>query len=103
MYGREIGMKLWDKIKMWFYCLNATSPHTCEKCLYKKNCLGDTMDKKMKMYKVTVFEGANPCTVSNKGDILTFLDEVKVGDSIRIDIIEMTQAELDNLPEWDGP
>jgi hypothetical protein len=57
----------------------------------------------MIMYRVTVYEGTNPCTVSSKGDILSLIEDPQAGDKVTIEIIDMSMEDFENLPEWDGP
>lgn len=60
------------------------------------------MEGKM-MYKVTVYEGACPCTVPSKDAILSLIEDTQVGDKITIEVVEMSQYDFDQLSEWDGP
>lgn len=67
-------------------------------------CDSGTNDKKVKMFKVTRAEyPGNSCTY---GDLATVQDAefggAEIGEKITIELIEMTEDQRDNLPEFEG-
>ena len=72
-------------------------------------CDSGTNDKKVRMFKVTRadYPGAS-CTY---GDLATVqdaevdgaeFDGAEIGDKITIELVEMTEDERENLPEFEG-
>lgn len=64
----------------------------------------------MKVFAVSLFQGAKECVFTNMQEAVDFLmEEIENGDSLEPDdqsailVKEMTKEEIDNLPEWDGP
>lgn len=62
---------------------------------------------KIKVFKVKLFQDAAPfvCTPGNL-KIRDLIDDIvclDAGDALTVECKEMTQAEIDALPEWDGP
>jgi len=68
-------------------------------------CDSGTNDKKVRMFKVTRPDlGTNQsCTY---GDLATIqdaeFDGAEIGDKITIELVEMTEDERENLPEFEG-
>jgi len=56
----------------------------------------------MKVFKVSPDKGLTPCYEDKIENIILWLEESMPGDSIRIDILEMTKEEYDALPEYMG-
>lgn len=57
----------------------------------------------MKVFKVWPGEGLNPCIEKDPSACLTWLEESEQGEIIKIEVLEMTEAEYDALPEYMGP
>jgi hypothetical protein len=57
----------------------------------------------MKIYKITPGEMLNPVCEKDSTSILSWLEEAESGEKIVIDIIEMTEDEYNDLPEYMGP
>lgn len=57
----------------------------------------------MKVYKVVPLPDYNSCIETDPRTIITWLEEAEVGDGFRIEVLEMSRAELDALPEYMGP
>lgn len=63
----------------------------------------------VKVWAIELFPGASVLYVKNlKYAAEALVEETEddcheIGDEIKITACEMTQAEFDNLPEWDGP
>ena len=57
----------------------------------------------MKGFKVFPDKGLTPYYEDKIENIILWLEESMPGDSIRIDILEMTKEEYDALPEYMGP
>ena len=58
----------------------------------------------MKFYKLDV--GGNPLIGDASliaGVLETELENMEVGDTYTVEAVEMTQQEVNDLPEWDGP
>ena len=56
----------------------------------------------MKIFKVFPDKGLTPYYEDKIENIILWLEELMPGDSIRIDILEMTKEEYDALPEYMG-
>jgi hypothetical protein len=61
------------------------------------------MAKKVKVYKLR-FEGSGGCLIDRSMTALveTELDAAEVGDKYTIEVAEMTEGEIEALPEFDG-
>ena len=57
----------------------------------------------MKVFNVFPGKGLNPCCEDKIENVIPWLEESIPGDSLRIDILEMTKEEYDALPEYMGP
>ena len=57
----------------------------------------------MKIFKVCPSVGLNPCIEKDPSACLAWLEESEPGDVIKIEVLEMTEAEYDALPEYTGP
>lgn len=57
----------------------------------------------MKVYKVTPGPGLNPCIEKDPNAVLVWLEESEPGEMITIEVKEMTEAEFEALPEYEGP
>lgn len=65
----------------------------------------------MRVFKVTVHDGANPFICENVDQLLEFLkpefqnllSEDNKNDTISISLIEMDEEKYRGLREWDGP
>ena len=57
----------------------------------------------MNVFKVWPGEGLNPCIEKDPSACLTWLEESEPGDTVKIEVLEMTEAEYDALPEYMGP
>ncbi len=57
----------------------------------------------MKVYKVTPGPGLNPCIEKDPNAMLVWLEESEPGEVITVEVLEMTQAEFEALPEYEGP
>ena len=64
----------------------------------------------MRVYSVSLFDGANPYTEKDKDTLFAglsdMLDEMAADDKddrIQIRVLEMTEARYETLPEWSGP
>ena len=57
----------------------------------------------MNVFKVWPGEGLNPCIEKDPSACLTWLEEAEPGDTVKIEVLEMTEAEYDALPEYMGP
>jgi len=58
----------------------------------------------LKVYKITQDSGM-PLIVSNLKDIednLGSIEYCEVGDTFKVEVIEMSKQEFDELPEWSG-
>jgi hypothetical protein len=58
----------------------------------------------MKVFKLDI--GGNPLIATLPYVLETLLSEEEnwnIGDTYTIEAVEMTQEEIDKLPEWDGP
>lgn len=55
------------------------------------------------VYKITPGKDLNPCCERDPKMILSWLEEADKGDTIKIEILEMTPEEYDSLPEYMGP
>ena len=67
-------------------------------------------DRPIRVYSVSLFNGACPYTEKDKNTLLSglgeMLDEMEADDQddrIQIRVLEMTEAEYAALPEWSGP
>ena len=67
-------------------------------------------ETKMRVYSVSLHEGASPYTEKDKDTLFAglsdMLDEMAAGDQsdrISIRVLGMTEAEYAALPEWVGP
>lgn len=57
----------------------------------------------MKVFKVWPGVDLNPCCEKTLDAVSYWLDMAENGDTIKIEIIEMTESEYDALPEYTGP
>jgi len=57
----------------------------------------------MKVYKVTPDTDLNPCSEKSIDNVIPWLEMAEIGEKITIEVIEMTEAEYDALPEYRGP
>lgn len=61
----------------------------------------------MKVFEVFLHDGACPCVSKSVGDTIGFLESelnyCEVGSQVKIVVKEMSEKELEELPEWDGP
>ena len=56
----------------------------------------------MRVYKIMPVH-CNPCCEKDLEDVKVWLKEAPVGESIMIRVLEMTEEEYKNLPEYMGP
>ncbi len=66
-------------------------------------CLPWENQKKIVMYKVIPGKGCNPCCEKEIKSVCVWLEEAEVGDELKIEVIEMTENEYNELPEYMGP
>ena len=57
----------------------------------------------MKIFKVYPDVDLNPCCEKDPAAVLPWLEESEPGETIKIEVIEMTEEEYDKLPEYMGP
>ena len=57
----------------------------------------------MKVFKVCPGEGLCSCIEKDTSACLTWLEESEPGEIIKIEVLEMTEAEYEDLPEYPGP
>ncbi|EMK22376.1 hypothetical protein [Leptospira kirschneri] len=58
----------------------------------------------LRVFKVYLFDGASAFITKDPALIADVISDSEPGeDLIRIEVIEMTEHEYVNLPEWDGP
>ena len=61
----------------------------------------------VKVWKITLYKGASPLVVDTKGlENRQLVDDLRCmakGDECKIICTEMVKADLEALPEWDGP
>ena len=57
----------------------------------------------MKVFKVCPGEGLCSCIEKDTSACLTWLEESEPGEIIKIEVLEMTEAEYEDLPEYTGP
>lgn len=63
----------------------------------------------VKAYKVKLFQDASPCILRTWSEVLEHLkddhcgEDMIPGERLTVKVITMDAAELDALPEWDGP
>jgi hypothetical protein len=57
----------------------------------------------MKVFKVWPSVDLNPCIEKDPSACMVWLEESEPGDVIKIEVLEMTEAEYDALPEYTGP
>ena len=67
-------------------------------------CDSGTNDKKVKMFKVTRADyPGKSCTYDDFATVQDAeFDGAEIGDKITIELIEMTEDQRDNLPEFEG-
>ena len=57
----------------------------------------------MKVFKVCPGEGLCSRIEKDPSACLTWLEESEPGEIIKIEVLEMTEAEYEDLPEYTGP
>lgn len=57
----------------------------------------------MKVFKVWPGADLNPCCEKDANAVLVWLEESQPNEIIKIEVLEMTEAEYDALPEYMGP
>jgi len=63
----------------------------------------------VKVWAIELFPGASLLYVKTLHEVTEMMlnetsdDDYEVGDEIKVTVCEMSQAEFDSLPEWDGP
>lgn len=57
----------------------------------------------MKVFKVWPGVDLNPCCEKDANAVLVWLEESQPNEIIKIEVLEMTEAEYDALPEYMGP
>jgi len=57
----------------------------------------------MKVFRITPGVGCNPCCEKQANSIVTWLEEAEVGETITVKILEMSENEYSELPEYMGP
>ena len=57
----------------------------------------------MIVFKVWPGVDLNPCCEKDPAAVLVWLEEAEPGETIKIEVIEMTEEEYDKLPEYMGP
>lgn len=57
----------------------------------------------MKVFKISPGKDLNWCIEKNPENIISWIAESEVGNTITIEVIEMTEKEYENLPEYEGP
>ena len=67
-------------------------------------CDSGTNDQKVKVFKITRPDYGKTSWVSPDWDIIkdAEFDGMEVGDKIGIEVVEMTQHELENLKDFEG-
>lgn len=56
----------------------------------------------MKVYKLTPGPGFNPCIEREIRNLLVWFDEAEPGETMTIEVLEMTEGEYVDLPEYMG-
>jgi isochorismate hydrolase len=61
----------------------------------------------MRVYKISMAKGTCPFTEKTVSDaiagIQSTVEEAEIGTEVTINVIEMTEKEYAELPEWTGP
>lgn len=57
----------------------------------------------MKVFKITPDIDANPYIEKEIDNIAVWLEESEIGDKITIDVINMSEEDYNNLPDYMGP
>ena len=57
----------------------------------------------IRVYRVTPAPGMNSCCEKDLKMVLPWLEEASFGETIKIEILEMTPESYDALPEYMGP
>lgn len=57
----------------------------------------------MKVFKVWPGADLNPCCENTLDAVSYWLDMAESGDTIKIEVLEMTEAEYEAMPEYTGP
>ena len=63
----------------------------------------DCPKKPIKVFRVTPGKDLNPFSEVEIKDVILWLEEAQPGDTITIEVLEMSKQEYDNLPEYMGP
>ena len=57
----------------------------------------------MKVYKLTPGPSLNPCVEKEPRNLLPFFDDAEPGDKMTVEVLEMSEGEYLDLPEYMGP
>lgn len=57
----------------------------------------------MKVYKLTPGPSLNPCVERDLRDLLQWFDDAEPGEKMTVEVLEMTEGEYADLPEYMGP
>jgi len=56
----------------------------------------------MKVYEMKLESGNDSLLARSPNELLSELESLEIGESVKIDIIDMSNQELDNLGEFEG-
>jgi len=57
----------------------------------------------MRVYKVIPGISCNPCCENTIESVISWIEEAEVGSIIQVRILDMSQEEYNDLPEYMGP
>jgi len=57
----------------------------------------------MKVYEIECFPSANTCIEKDLKRMFVWFEEANIEDEIKIKVLEMSEEEYENLPEFEGP
>jgi hypothetical protein len=57
----------------------------------------------MKVYNISPGKGCNKCCEKDPKNALIWLEEAEPGETITIDVMEMSEEDFNSLPEYMGP
>lgn len=57
----------------------------------------------MKVFKVTPGEGLAPCCEKEIKNVSVWIEEAERGEVITVEVLEMSEKEYEELPEYIGP
>lgn len=57
----------------------------------------------MKVYNVLPGKGLNKCTEKTVSEVMFWIQDLEVGDTLTIRVLEMSESDYNALPEFQGP